>query len=228
MTALLALLLAANAPLKQARADYENLDFEKCVATLESAAEEGGTRAELRDIQLWSGLCHFNLGHRRTAARAFQDALRIDPDAALPDFVSPKALELFARVRKAVVEEARAFVDDDLPDDAPKEVVLVPKPPPPPPLGVAPEVWRKNAGPIALGGVSVAALAIGVGLGAHAKTLEAQANKATWESDFVSLGNAAKDNAVAANVALGVAVTAAAASVVTYFLLKEDDAEPRR
>jgi len=219
-------LLAANPRLTAAKADYENLDFEKCVSRLDGAAAEGGTREELRDIQLYSGLCHFNLGHRRTAAGFFREALRIDPDATVPEYTSPKAEELFGRVRKAELAQ-KPFEDTDLPDDAPREVKLVPREPPTLP-GAPPPVWTRHAVPLALAGVALAAVACAIGLGAHAKNLELQANHAYYESDFVALGNAARDNAVGATVAWIIAALSAGGAAATFFLIPpaEPTAEP--
>lgn len=216
MTLVLLALLAANGRLVAARADYENLDFEKCVGRLEGAAAQGGTRDELRDIQLYAGLCHFNLGHRRTAAGCFQEALRIDPGAAVPDYTSPKAEELFDRVRKAELSQ-KPFVDTDLPDDAPREAKLLPRERPALPTAPAP-AWTRHAVPLALAGVALAAVACAIGLGAHAKTLELQANRAWYESDFVALGNAARDNAVGATIAWIIAALSAGGSAATFFL----------
>lgn len=222
MTLVLLTLLAANGRLTAAKADYENLDFERCVSSLDGAAGDGGSRDELRDIQLYSGLCHFNLGHRRTAAGFLREALRIDPAATLPPYTSPKAEELFNRVRKAE-QSQKPFVDTDLPDDAPRELTLVPRDAAPAPL---PAVWTRRAVPLALAGVAVAALAFAIGLGAHAKSLEGQANRATFESDFFALGNAARDNAAASTVSWIVAALTAGASVATFFLVSDPPAPP--
>ena len=213
----LALVLGGNPFLDQAREDYASLYFEKCVQRLDQAAEwKGSTTAEQRDIELYAGLCHLNLSHRRDAAEHFKLALRIDEGADLPPYSSPKAVELFLRVKRALREPPKPLPDDDSPFDTeltpkPKVDPLPPGPPPP---------WKRNAGPIALGVIAMAAIAAGVGLGLHAKALESQANAARFESDFVSYGNAARDSAVAANVSYGVAFVAGATGLAIYLTNK--------
>lgn len=213
----LALTVAANPFLEQAKEEYVALDFESCVQRLGQAAEwKGSTPAELRDVELYAGLCHLNLSHRREAAEHFKLALRIDESADLPPYSSPKAVELFLAVKKSLREPAKPLPDDDSPFDT--ELTPKPKVDPLPPA--PPAVWKKNAGPIALGVVAVAAIAAGIGLGLHAKALESQANVAHFESDAVAYGRAAQDNAVAANVAYGVGVVAGATGLIIYLTSK--------
>lgn len=225
----LALTLGAgpNPFLAEAKSLYSSLDFEKCIARLAQASSQWkSTSEELRDIELYAGLCHFNLGHEREAAQRFRVALRIDETTELPEYTTPRAVELFMQVKESLREKPAPFPDSDLPpDDTPKNVTLTPKPKPEVPL-VAPFPWKKRAAPIALGVVALAAIATGIGLGLHAKGLEGQANAARFESDFVALGNAARANATGANIAYGVGGAAAIGAAVTWWLGGSDERTP--
>ena len=75
--------------------------------------------------------------------------------------------------------------------------------------------------PIALGVLSVIAVGVGIGLGSNSRSLEAQANAAHFESDFHKLGDAAKTNAIAADVAFGVGGAFAIGAVVSWVLSSE-------
>lgn len=216
MTALvLTLVLGANPFLEQARDHYVALDFEQCVKRIDQAtAWKGSTIDEQRDIELYAGLCHLNLSQRREAAEHFRIALRIDGSADLPPYSSPKAVELFLRVKKVMQEPPSPLPDDD----SPFATELTPKPKPDPLPPPPPPAWKKQAGPIALGVIAAAALGTGIGLGLHAKGLESQANAARYDTEFVALGSAAKDSAIAANVSYGVAVLSGAAGLAILLL----------
>jgi len=73
---------------------------------------------------------------------------------------------------------------------------------------------KRHAGPIAVGGVAVVAAAVGFGLGANAKSLEARANQAQYDSDFHKLGSQAKGEATGANIAFAIAGAAAVAAII--------------
>ena len=64
------------------------------------------TPEELREIELHAGLCKFNLGQKKQAAEHFRTALRIDEGAELPPYTSPKAVDLFLEVKKALPPRA--------------------------------------------------------------------------------------------------------------------------
>lgn len=232
MIAALALAMAAGAApnpfLAEAKALYSSLDFEKCIARLGQAATQWKSSGdELRDIELYGALCHFNLGHEREAAQRFRTALRIDEAADLPPYSPPRAVELFLKVKESLREKPAPFPDNDLPPDAPTNVTLTPRPKPDEVPIAAPFPWKQRAAPIALGIVALAAVATGIGLGLHAKNLEGQANAARFESDFVALGNAARANATGANIAWGVAGAAAIGSAVTWWLADRDERAQR-
>ena len=132
---LAALVLAAPNPfLAQALEHEQNLDFERCVERLKQAATQWkSTPDELREIELHAGLCKFNLGQKKAAAEHFRTAMRIDEAAELPPYTSPKAVELFFEVKKALRAPPPPLPDSDLPDadlprDAPTQPKLEPRP----------------------------------------------------------------------------------------------------
>jgi tetratricopeptide (TPR) repeat protein len=77
---------------------YERFEYESALAQLELAlAAAPDSDHEAARIHLYIGLVHFTLGHRQRADDAFIAALRLWPDAALPEDTSPKVL---ARLRE--------------------------------------------------------------------------------------------------------------------------------
>jgi hypothetical protein len=221
--------LAAAPPnpfLAEAKALYASLDFERCLERLEQASTQWkSTENELFEIEVFSGLARFNLGQVKRASEHFRMAQRIDPAGELPPYSSPKAVDLWLEVKQSLVEPPPPFPDSDLPpDDTPRRAELRPKvkdelPSPGPSL-----VWKRRALPIALSVVAVAALAAAIGLGASAKNLEARANAASYESDFVSLGNSARASAAGANVCWGIAAASALAAGVLWWVEPKPEA----
>jgi len=224
----LALALAAAAPnpyLAEAKSLYDALDFERCLARLELASKKWtSTPKELFEIEVYSGLARLNLGQGKKATRHFRLAQRIDPAGELPPYTSPKAVDLWLEVKKSLDEPTGTFTDTDLPEDAPTKPELTPPLKVEEPSPLATVDWKRHAAPLALSAAAVVALAVGIGLGVSAKSLEAQANAAAYESDFVRLGNQASANAFGANVAYGVAAACAIAAGVLWFTQRGDEA----
>lgn len=218
MTALvLALALGAqgNPFLAQAKELYEGLDFEKCVERLSQAGSQWeSTKDELRDIEIYAGLCHFNLGHSKQAAEHFRTALRIDEAADLPQYSSPKAVDLFLKVKRSLQAPPEPLPDSDLPPDAPTKPKLEPKPTTP----ATPGVFEKHPGPVVLGIGAGLSMVVAVGLGVNARNLSIQANEARTDREFGDKAAAAQANATGANVAWVLAAGAAAAAVIVWLL----------
>lgn len=77
---------------------YERFEYERALAQLRLAlAAAPDSDRETAQIHLYIGLVHFTLGHRQRADDAFVAALRLWPDAALPEDTSPKVV---ARLRE--------------------------------------------------------------------------------------------------------------------------------
>jgi tetratricopeptide (TPR) repeat protein len=213
--ALVAMLLAAPPPdgeppnpyLLQARELFEQLDFERCLVRLRQAFQWKSNTQDLRDIEVYGGLCSLNLGQRSEAEEHFKLALKLDPNCTLPELVTPKAVKLFTYLKRAARGPVPPMPDEDLPgdDDVPKGErrieVTTPSRLPVKPL------------PLVLGGASLVGLIAGVSLGAWSKGLESQARAQAFESDYLALRGQAFGGATAANVVFVLAGLLAAAAV---------------
>lgn len=228
MISLVTLVLAANNPFLAEGLQHEkDLDFEKCVQRLKQAATQWKNDAdEVREIELHAGLCQFNLGDRKAAMEHFRVALRIELSTELPAYTSPKAVELFMKVKKSLEAQAPPMRDEDLlaedkdpPKDAPKNVKLEP----PVVTGPSPVVafLSHRAVPLSLGAISIGAAITGAILGARATTLATEANAARFESDFYRLGADATGSATGATIAWILAGTSAIGAVLTWWLMGE-------
>lgn len=224
MSLLLALVLSAgpNPFLAEALEHEKNLDFEKCVERLKQAATQWkSSPEELREIELHAGLCKFNLGQKKAAAEHFRTALRIDEGAELPPYTSPKAVEFFLEVKKALQSPPPPFPEKDLQDpdlqgDTPMKPKLEPRPPEvESPIG---PFLVKRAAPLSLGVVSLASFITAIALGARAQALAIEANAAHFESDFYRLGDSAKGLAVGSTVMWIISGLAAIGTGVTWWL----------
>jgi hypothetical protein len=232
MSLLVAALLAAgpNPFLAQALEHEQNLEYEKCVERLQQAATQWkSTPDELREIELHAGLCRFNLGQKKPAADHFRTALRIDENAALPPYTSPKAVELFLEVKKSLRAPPPPLPDRDLPDaDFPKDDTPVKPRLEPRPGDVAPgsPLWpsvQRRALPLSLGVVTVASLVTALALGLNARSVATEANAAHFESDFYRLGDSARALAVGSTIAWIVTALAAAGTGVGWWVTNEPD-----
>ncbi len=237
-----------NPYLSQAKELYERLDFEKCLKRLAQAPQWKSDAAELLEIELVAGMCHYNLNQRPDAEERFRLALRMNPDAELPTYTSPKLVDFFLNVKRKLRPAPPPMPTEDL--DMPKETAPTPPPvkadekvepvnPPPDeprleekatltpaprepvpelPQVEAPSPLQRRAAPIVLGVVAVIAAGIGIGFGSNSRSLEAQARAAHFESDFYKLGDAARSNALAADVAFGVGGAAGLGAVIAWIV----------
>jgi hypothetical protein len=223
VSGLIALLLLApvaddapNPYLVQARELYEQLDFEKCLMRVKQAQGWKTTSTvDLRDVELYGGLCALNLGNRDEAVERFKLALRIDPNANLPELVSPKAVKLFTWVKRNLRGPVPPMPDEDLPEYTPLKADR--------PLEVT-AAWRFPVKPLplVLAGVGLLGLVTGIALGAAAKGAEGQAQTLTFESDYLDARSRALGLSVGANVAYGLAAAAAVAALIFFFVQRGD------
>ncbi|MBX5483075.1 MAG: hypothetical protein IRZ16_14715 [Myxococcaceae bacterium] len=223
-----------NVYLAQAKVFYQGLEFEKCLQRLEQAGRmDGNTKEEMAEIELYTGLCRFNLGKREDAEANFKLALQLNPEIALPPGTSPRIAAVFdplaAQVRKAEPPAEVAETPITTPanstsmptatiPDAPKKLTLEP--------GVTTDradlvakapAPKSRVLPIALGAGAVVAAGLATTFGVMAKNHEAQANDpATFYSDAQQLGADARREAMTTNVCIGVATAAAVGAVVTW------------
>lgn len=203
---------AANPYLEQARAFYEEVQYEQCVQRAQQAQRQSTEEDEQVQISLYLGLCQFSLGREAAAREAFSRALSLDRDAALPPFTSPKAVKLFEELKDALPSEPAVA------EDTPRKVELTPAvkevQPPPPVVARAPA--QSRVVPAVLGGVAVASAGAGTLFLVRARALEQQANAEPFESTAYELGASARSNMTAAWIGFGVATAAATAAVLTF------------
>lgn len=214
-----ALTAGPNPFLAEALAHERDLDFERCVQRLQQASTQWkSTPDELREIELHLGLCTFNLGNRKAAAEHFRTALRIDEGADLPPYTSPRAVELFLEVKRALRAPPPPLPEEDLPpDDTPKRPKLVPREAAPP-LDVT---LARRALPLTLGGVTVATAITALALGLRAQALAAEANAAPFEADFFRLGQDARGLATASTVTWLTSGLCAIGTVIAWWVTNE-------
>lgn len=211
---------AANPYLPEARAFYQGRDYEKCIRRLDQASRwDGNSSSELNQIELYAGLCHYQLGDTQEAAEHFQLALQLDEATALPPRSSRRVVGFFKSI-SARVKRKPTGPSSTTQSDAPTQTRLEPSSSPPDRTiaGGKPEL-RKHANfliPGILGGVALAAAGGATAFGLAAKNDEKTANSAnTFQSDSLRLGQQAQREALLANIGIGVASAAAIAAVVT-------------
>ncbi|WP_224247841.1 hypothetical protein [Hyalangium gracile] len=222
--------------LTQAKVHYQGLEFEKCLKRLEQAGRwKNNTRAEQVEIELYSGLCAFSLGNEEDARKSFSMALELDPKVELPPYSSPRLLTFFdalaQRVPGRTAPEEVATPEPPKPapapapaaPEAPRKVELQPPAPAPQPVltqtAPAPEPRKKLLFPLLLSGTSVAAAGGAVYFGTQARSEEKRANdRDTFYEDALASQDQARRDARVANVAIGVAATAAVGAVLAYVL----------
>lgn len=223
-----ALAQGTNPYLQQAQENFEALDYERCLLRLEQAMRHESSPQERVRIELYSGLCHFYLGHEATAGEHFQMAQRLDPEVRLPSDVSPKVQSFFAASAQKLEPPTQTPADAPVvaPQEAPvtaPQIVAQPTVTPGESLVVIPEApaRRSLVAPVALGGAATVALGVGVGFGLHARSLERQAFAAHYRSDAVELARGAEHYARLTNASYAVAGATAVSAVVVYLLTRE-------
>lgn len=204
-----------NPSLAEAKVLYEQVKYERALERLAQAYREPLAEAERVEVELYSGLSRFNLGHEPEALSHFEIALQLDRQAQLPPFSSPKAEALFAQAARRV-----AKLPPRPPSDAPKAppaVTLIPDPLPAP---VVPLAAPSNHRWVR------ASLGVGMGLSAvggvllllRAQSLAQQGNENPFEQPAFEQQREARRWATGAYVAFGVA-GAAGSALLLHFLL---------
>jgi hypothetical protein len=214
-----------NVYLEQARVLYEGLEYERALQRLGQAALwRGNSHQDQVDIELYSGLCEYNLGHKEQADDRFQMALRLDREAHLPRGISPRISRAFARVKAQLPTTVEPQSPDAptqttetaqvTPSLTPKEVPSVVEPA----ATVATELRQESpshAPSIVLGAAAVAAVGLGAYFGLQAKNNENAASSLNtpWAQAQADLSSA-KGQATGANVAFAVAGSAAVTAII--------------
>ncbi|MBX5483795.1 MAG: hypothetical protein IRZ16_18385 [Myxococcaceae bacterium] len=207
-----------NPYLGQAKDLYQELEFEQCLARLDQAARwPHSTPKELTEIEIYAGLCHFNLENVDQAETRFRAALKLNPAVTLPPYTSPRINALLYKLKGELAATAPP------PSDSPTQPELAPPPPSNPPPALNDLTAKGPRGrsltvPLALGGVAVVAAGAATFLGLQARSLEQQAHAAHFESDAIALGQTAQQRATFANVGFAVAGAAITGAVLSYLL----------
>ena len=81
---------AVAAPLDDARDAYDGFDYKLCKERVEDALDLPAARAERTEAYKLLGLCHAAEDETDEARAAFITMLAVDPDAKLPDGLSPR------------------------------------------------------------------------------------------------------------------------------------------
>jgi hypothetical protein len=110
--------------LAQAKENYRNLEFERCLQRLQQAPQWRSSPQELLDIELYAGMCSYQLNQLPVAEEHFRLALRIQPTAELPAYTSPKLVDFFKRIKKSMPKVA------DKPAEKPADKPAEPEKPP--------------------------------------------------------------------------------------------------
>lgn len=221
-----------NPYLEQAKQLYAAVKYELCVQRLEQGAAWKSSPPERLEVELYAGLCHFNLGHADEAAAHFELALKLEPKAALPRYSPPRAVALFEKVSKRLAaappaaRSAPSGGDAALAQDAPRRAELAPKADGPAPAQVetvTPDGPTKGAGrswilPASLAGASLAATGGGTAVWFRAQALARLANDEPFEARAFQLQDEARRTAVWSYVLFGVGIAAAAGAITTYVL----------
>jgi tetratricopeptide (TPR) repeat protein len=207
---------AVNPYVGQAKVFYQGLDYEKCLQRLESAAKRQSTPEEEVDIELYNGLCKYNLGQTEAATEHFWLALQIDPNAHLP-YTSPKVQKLFEALQAKA--QARLGVTKSPPQPA---AALTPAPAsaaaaPPTAESASPKA-RPLVPTLILGGLAAGALGVGVYFGVSSKSYESSANLAMFVSDADRAATASRQQALIANVSYAVAGSVALIALLVFLL----------
>lgn len=219
-----------NPYLAQARVFYQGGEFKKCLDRVKQAERWDSSIKELAEVSLYAGLCHFNVRKQKEAEVDFLRAVQTDPTLELPAATSPKIVEVWNRVRAKVPRP-----------ESPPEPPLVPttKEPEPEPVAVAAPTQRPLApvpleletlethetperqtsvAPFVMGGVAVAAVAVGVTFGVLANSTYATAMGAPFQSDAIAQYATARTWALVANVSYVTAGAAALTGLLLFFL----------
>ncbi|RKG78156.1 hypothetical protein [Corallococcus terminator] len=210
---------------------YEELDYEHALQQLDAVNLVARDSRERGQVAIFRGLVLADLGRRQESLASFKDGLTLLPDASLPVKVSPKVSRDFEEVRRTVQRELTR--NPRPPSDTPHalsdaQLARTPAPEFAPP-GVQAEVQRTRAMPVlpmALLGGGVVLGGLGSYFGLQSRSNVNAARDDAFYSNRTAHLDSARGQALAANVLLGAAITAAAGGAITW-LLTDDPPSPR-
>jgi tetratricopeptide (TPR) repeat protein len=221
---------------------YEELEYEQALDALTQARAMAKTDDERTQVAMYEGVVQADLGQRPRSLVAFREALSLKLDAQLPVKVSPKVARDFETVRselkneRAVLDRAKA-VQPSVVTDRPTQPVekspgLIATPTTTPPETVpvggldTPSLNEERSSklrplPLALLGAGVVAGGVGSYFGLQSKGNIQNARDSDPGDQQSAYLDQARGQALAANILFGVAATAAAGAVITWFTGKE-------
>lgn len=215
----------ANPYLAQARVFYQGGEFKKCLDRVKQAEKWDSSTQELAEVSLYAGLCRFNSKQQKQAEVDFLRALQTDPSLELPAATSPKIVEAWNRVRAKVPRPAPPvappLTTPEPERDSTPPVVVTPTPTADPAvvtLEPAPPAKGPPVAAFVMGGVAVAAVAVGVSFGLLANSNNSAAVMAPFQSDAVALRGTAQTWALVANLSYVTAGAAALTGLLLFFL----------
>lgn len=220
VTTVAVLVLSAPPPggLDAAKKHYDGFEFDKCIKALERAPGKKLAQRERAEVELYFGLCRFNLGQDQRAEAHFELALRLQPDLELPPMTSPKIEAVWSRLKHELQGPVKPVEKPvERPPDKPVEPVVTPPvdlPPPPPP----PASSRSFVLPIVLAAAAAAACVPGAILGVQANGAVGEARTRTFQAQIVEANQRASGFALGANIAWGVAGALAVGALVSFIV----------
>ncbi|WP_426750788.1 tetratricopeptide repeat protein [Myxococcus sp. Y35] len=227
---------------------YEELEYEQALIAIGKAKALASTGDERAEASVYEGIILADLGKRPQSLKAFHNALSLRPDARLPVKVSPKVERDFESVRSKVQSESLAILAPeanqsmgsgagDRPLLTPEQhATVTPTSTPssePAHLAGLPDASRvdEKAGfrvrplPMALLGAGVLAGGLGSYFGLRSRSSIQSARDAIYVTEKSRHLDSAQGQALGANILFGIAATAAAGAVITWFLGDEDASE---
>lgn len=214
-TAVVVLVLSAPpAGLDEAKKLHDAFQFDACIKVLERAPGQKLSQRERAEVELYFGLCRFNLGQDKRAESHFELALRLQSDLELPAMTSPKIEAVWGRIKKELLGTPQKPLPPVV-TAQPPEPKSGPLPPPPPP----PESSSRSfVLPIVLGAAAVAACVPGVTFGLQANGAMGEARTRTFQAQIIEANQRAASLALGSNISWALAGALAVGAVVTFLL----------
>lgn len=95
----------ANIELEQAEASYQSLEYENCRQAAQAALALPANRLERMNAYRLAGLCHAALGDLEAARESFLHLVALNPNAKLPDGLSPRFASAFLEAKGQLADE---------------------------------------------------------------------------------------------------------------------------
>jgi hypothetical protein len=184
--------------LREAKALYQEAEFQRCIERLKGAASTQPEAEALAAIEVLSGVCHHSLGNWEEARRHFRLGLKMDPTVTIDVACSPKTRRLFMEVAKRVSETTEQSSEPAEKPHVEQPIQLSPTPElraqpalnPPPQTEDRSRAHTKRlllgfAAPASLAAVATGVVSLAFGLDANARKAEAIVQQ--WDDDHERL-----------------------------------------